>query len=133
MSITYDELKALLGKQAKRKPRQIEARLQTACVEWFRWTFPDYIIFSVPNGGSRNVIEAANLKRGGALAGVADLIVLAERKVLFVEMKTAKGRQSQRQREFERKVSALGFAYVVCRSLADFSTTIYKWLKTTNK
>lgn len=43
--------------------------------------------FAIPNGGSRNVLEAANLKREGVRAGVSDVCVITKDKVLFVEMK----------------------------------------------
>ena len=43
--------------------------------------------FSVPNGGSRNVYEAKNLKREGLKSGVSDFIVVLKDRVLFIEMK----------------------------------------------
>ena len=41
-----------------------EAKLQTNCFRWFDYQYPELkmLLFAVPNGGSRNVIEAANLK-----------------------------------------------------------------------
>ena len=130
--MTIDEYKALTERKGRRKPRHLESKIQAACVAWFRAAFPGYLVFSVPNGGSRNAVEAANLKREGAMAGVSDLIVLAERAVLFVEMKAAKGRQSQHQKEFEQRVTRLGFRYVVCRTLSDFSVQVTKWIKENN-
>jgi len=43
--------------------------------------------FAVPNGGSRNVREAMNLKKEGVKAGVSDLVVILQDKILFIEMK----------------------------------------------
>lgn len=43
--------------------------------------------FSVPNGGSRNKIEASNLKKEGVRSGVSDLVIILKSKVLFLEMK----------------------------------------------
>ena len=42
-----------------------EERLQVSCVNWFDYQYPQYrqLLFAVPNGGSRNKIEAANLKK----------------------------------------------------------------------
>ena len=34
------------------------------------------LIFSVPNGGSRNIVEAMTLKKTGTMAGVSDLILI---------------------------------------------------------
>ena len=127
--LKIDELRTLLkASRGKARRGHEESEIQQACVSWFRYTYPRYVIFSVPNGGSRNVIEASNLKKEGALAGVSDLVVVAERRVLFVEMKTAKGRQQDTQKEFQHRVEVLGHRYVVCRSLDDFMRAINAWL-----
>lgn len=112
----------------KRKPRHIESEIQQSCVRWFRLAYPQYIILSIPNGGSRNVIEASNLKKEGALAGASDLMVVAERRVLFVEMKRPKGRQQRTQKEFQHRVEMLGHTYVICYSLDDFMQKVRFWL-----
>lgn len=127
----YDELKKTLSLQTKPrcKPRHIESSIQQACVLWFRVAYPRYLIFSVPNGGSRNAIEAANLKREGALAGVSDLIVVADRAVMFVEMKKKGGRQQETQKEFQKNVERLGHTYALCYSLNDFQLAVERWLK----
>jgi hypothetical protein len=49
------------------------------------------LIFSVPNGGTRNKIEAIKLKSTGLLAGASDLIIIHNREVrgpilLYVEL-----------------------------------------------
>ncbi len=43
--------------------------------------------FAIPNGGSRNPIEAKNLKLEGVRAGVSDICVITRDKVIFIEMK----------------------------------------------
>lgn len=58
-------------------------------VRWFRQTFKDVLIFSIPNGGSRNKATAARLKAEGVVPGVPDLFVPAWR--LWIEMKRTKG------------------------------------------
>ncbi len=128
--MNVEELHKLLTMKggSRKKPRHRESEIQQACVEWFRLSYPHYIIAAIPNGGSRNVIEAANMKREGVLAGFADLIIICDHKILFVEMKTPKGRQQETQKEFQRKVEALGFHYVVCRSFEEFKTTVTNWL-----
>lgn len=114
----------------KRKPSHVESEIQQACVRWFRLAYPQYIILSIPNGGSRNVIEAANLKREGALAGASDLLIVADHRVLFVEMKKPKGRQQRTQKDFQRRVEILGHRYVICYSLDDFMQKVREWLGT---
>lgn len=113
----------------RRKPRHIESNIQQAVVKWFRMQYPRLIIAAVPNGGFRNAREAAIMQREGVLAGFADLIVIARRNVLFLEMKTTKGQQSDKQKEFQNKVSKLGFEYIVCRSFEQARLAIERWLK----
>jgi len=84
------------------------------------------LIFSIPNGGSRNILEAKKLKQTGSLAGASDLIVLLKNKCLFVELKIEKGIQSEVQKVFEKNVSNLGFKYHLIRSELDFIGMINK-------
>lgn len=97
-----------------------ESRIQRACVEYFRYKYPKYLIFSVPNGGLRNKITARTLKAEGALAGVSNLIIVLPKRVIFIEMKTLKGKQSQSQKDFEEKIDMLSGYYFVCHSLDEF-------------
>lgn len=112
----------------KHKPRHEESKIQQAVVQWFRLQYPKYIIAAVPNGGYRNSKEAAIMQREGVLSGFSDLIVIAQRNVLFMEMKTPKGLQSDKQKEFQNKVSRLGFEYVICRSFEQSVLAIERWL-----
>ena len=62
--------------------KHIESRLQIACVRWFRMAYPKYklMLFSVPNGGKRTLMEAIIMKNEGVVSGVSDLILLVGRK-----------------------------------------------------
>lgn len=113
----------------KHKPRHEESKIQQAVVRWFRLQYPKYIIAAVPNGGYRNTKEAAIMQREGILAGFSDLMIIAQHNVLFVEMKTKDGLQSDKQKEFQNKVSKLGFEYVICRSFEQSVLAIERWLK----
>ena len=127
----FDELKEkyFSQKEKRRKPRHIESSIQQACVLWFRISHPEYVILSIPNGGSRNVIEAANLKKEGALAGASDLMVIVERAILFVEMKVKGNKQQPSQIAFQKAVERLGFSYVICHSLQEFQLVIERFIK----
>ena len=126
----YDELKAMLAERKEpQRHRHLEGDIQEACVNWFRYAYPNYVIFAVPNGGSRNCREAVQLKREGALAGVADLIVIIEHAVLFVEMKTKKNKQQDSQVLFQQNVERLGHTYVICHSLQEFQLAIERFIK----
>lgn len=122
-------LKANKQSTNHRKPRHIESNIQQQMVEWFKLQYPRFVIAAIPNGGYRNAIEATIMKREGVLAGFSDLIIIADQNVLFIEVKTKTGRQSALQKEFQKKVSLLGFQYSICRSLSDFIMTVEKWLK----
>lgn len=126
----FDEFKKMLAaEKPRRKPRHIESAIQQACVQWFRLAYPEFLILAIPNGGSRNRLEAATLKKEGALAGASDLLVIAQRAVLFVEMKTKKNKQQETQKVFQRNVERLGHEYKICHSLQEFQLTVERWLK----
>lgn len=128
----YDEflkLEASRAQKRKRKPRHIEESIQVACVKWFRLQYPNLVIFAVPNGGSRNLYEAKNMKESGTLAGVADLVVVGNGgRVLFVEMKAGRNKQEDNQILFQKNVERLGHKYVVCRSIEGFKKEIDLWV-----
>lgn len=103
-----------------------ECIIQKECVEWFRKTYNDYVIFSVPNEGCyRRKQYFENL---GMLSGVSDTIVILPNKVLFIEFKTLKGYQRPEQHIFENMCLELGFSYFVCRSLEQFKDIIQSQL-----
>lgn len=130
--MTFDEMMAIQPK-TRRKPRDDEHKLQAACVRWYRLQYPKmkHNLFSVPNGGKRDAVTGAKLKEEGALAGVADLILLKSNRfygALLIEMKTKTGRQSDSQKEWQHKITADGYKYVVVRSLEDFQREIKDYL-----
>lgn len=52
------------------------------------------------------------------LPGEADLTLFAQGgRAVFIEVKTPTGRQSKKQKIFQERVEALGFRYVVLRSV----------------
>lgn len=115
------------------KPKDEEHKMQCACVKWFRYRYPRmyHNLFAVPNGGKRDVATGARLKAEGALAGVSDLVLLKANRfyhALLIEMKTAKGVQSEKQKEWGDKIANDGYKYVVCRSLEDFRGEVESYL-----
>ena len=111
-----------------------EARMQ---IEFFRQVplffprLPDKLLFAVPNGGSRHKIEAANMKRQGVKAGVADVILQIPKKgfaSLCLEFKTKTGRQSKEQKEYQRQVEMAGSKYVVVRSVEEAIVMVHRYL-----
>jgi hypothetical protein len=75
------------------------------------------LIFCVPNEATRNNSKYLGM---GVLAGVSDLVVVVQNKIIFVELKNHKGIQSEKQKAFESKVDNLGHKYILIRSLEEF-------------
>ena len=131
--MTFDEMMAMQPK-TRRKPSDLEHKLQAACVRWYRLQYPKmkHNLFAVPNGSKRDVIIGAKLKEEGVLAGVADLILLRSNRfygALLIEMKTPEGRQSDTQKEWQQKITNDGFKYVIVRSLEDFQREVKQFLE----
>jgi hypothetical protein len=79
------------------------------------------LIFCVPNEATRNNSKFIGM---GVLAGVSDLVLILENKVIFVELKTHKGTQSENQKDFESSVLELGHQYIIIRSIDEFKKLI---------
>ena len=108
-----------------------ESQLQQMCVRYFRYVYPQYVIYATPNGGTRNPAEAKRLKEEGVLAGVADLVVmLPQGKSLYIEMKIKGNKQTEHQKVFQQKAEMLGYKYYVCYSFDQFKAIIEKELTT---
>lgn len=141
MTLTTDEFKELIDKanqdqKPKRKRNSEEALLQKECLRWFRLQYPTLapLLFAVPNGGSRNEKEAAELKRQGVVAGVADLILLKRSKdrqysALCLELKAKTGKQSLSQISWEKHAKAHGNRYEVVRTVEEFIRIVNDHLK----
>jgi hypothetical protein len=94
---------------------------QTSVITWARWqetARPELkLLHHIPNGGSRNRIEAAKLKGMGVKAGVPDLNLPVPRGKycgLWIEMKHGDGRVRGTQKEFMELAAAEGAYCVVC-------------------
>ena len=95
--------------------------------------FPYNLIFHIPNGGSRNVLEAVNLKKQGVKAGVPDLFLPYASKGyhgLFIEMKsTRKGaKTSEAQKEWIAKLLSEGYQCSVCHGFDEAKNEIDNYL-----
>lgn len=107
---------------------QSEDQLQITVARFLKIVAPDLVFYAVPNGGFRNVREAAKLKAMGVKAGVADLaVVLPDLRAAFIELKTATGRVNANQAEFQSTCDRLGIPYAVCRSVDDVAATLKGW------
>jgi hypothetical protein len=120
-----------------------EQKLQIATVNWFRTALPDVLVFAVPNGGDRSVIEAALLKKMGVAAGVSDLLLFwtgwKQLEDLYkvtkwpyhaaIELKNPSGRGilSDSQKGFSEKWTKRGGLFACCKNGDEIEATVKSW------
>jgi hypothetical protein len=101
-----------------------EADLQRAVVQALRVALPRSAILhhsanEVTEPGPRGARRQAILVGMGVHPGFADLVVFCEGRVLFLELKSPKGRLRPAQAAFRDAVLAQGFGWALVRSLDD--------------
>lgn len=118
--------------------RHDEAARQAAVIAWWdlhhrEYGVPKEMLWHTPNGGKRNIIEAARLKKQGVRAGVPDLC-LAEpshgKHGLYIEMKTPTGVLTDAQSIMLCDLTARGYETCVCRSADAAISAIKNYLRT---
>ena len=120
---------------ARRKLIPHEANEQEALFDWARFMCGKYpeldLLYHIPNGGSRNRLEAANLKRQGVKAGVPDLCLPVARgryHGLYIEMKYGKNKTSDEQDKWLDSLTKQGYAATVCYGWEKARELIVKYL-----
>ena len=106
---------------------------QATFVQWCSFQANVYkgldLIYAIPNGGSRNQLEAVKLKRTGVKAGVPDLFLPVAKKGkhgLYIEMKRKEGgRLSDYQKQWLARLSEQGYETAVCKG-ADEAIEVVK-------
>ncbi len=101
-----------------------EADLQRAVVQALRFALPRTAIIhhcanEVTEAGPRGAKRQAILVGMGVHAGFADLMVIHDGRILFLELKEPKGRLRPDQEAFRDTVLAQGFGWALVRSLDD--------------
>jgi len=73
----------------EQKVHTSESAMQAAIFQYFWNNYPATRrrIFHVPNGGSRNKIEAVQLRAQGVVKGITDLICLGDNGFFAIELK----------------------------------------------
>ena len=110
-----------------------EGEEQIAVMQWAKsmeFKYPKLKwLHHIPNGGSRNRLEAINLKRQGVKSGVSDLFLpLARHEYhgLYIEMKYGKNKTTKDQDDFIADVAENGYFVTVCYS-ADAAIKTLEW------
>ena len=121
-----------------------EDSIHISIIEYMAWKYPDVLVIHIPNGGSRNVIEATKLKRMGVRPGVPDLFIPVSSKLslqsikpkielgimwkdcvlayngFFCEIKAGKNKPTTLQKEMMQKLFDLGYYCCTVWSLEEF-------------
>lgn len=115
--------------------KRSEATEQEIVINWCEYNSPRYpelkLIYHVPNGGSRNQLEAVNLKRQGVKAGVPDLnlpVALNGFHGLYIEMKFGKNKTTEKQKWWLEQLQKQGYKTAVCYGADEAIDTIKEYL-----
>jgi hypothetical protein len=122
-------------------PVALESEKQTALFEWAalaKGKYPELdLLYHVPNGGSRNKIEAGRLQAQGVKAGVPDLclpVPRGEYHSLYIELKRIKGGSaSAEQEQWIDFLRGQGYAAEICKGWMQAKELIEGYLDITAK
>lgn len=117
----------------RKKMSQEESIMQRALIRWWsancrHFGIPEWLLFSIPNGGARSPVTGKILKLEGARRGVPDLFLavsciagnethLARYFGLFLELKRPAGIVAPEQEAYHKLLTEQGYKVVVVRSL----------------
>lgn len=91
-----------------------ESQEQIAFIQWMRCQYPQHRVIAIPNGGLRNIITAARMKREGVAKGIPDLLIPSLK--LWIEMKRIKGGSvSPEQKDWMEYLASAGYFCHVCK------------------
>ena len=131
--------KPTLPGKPRRKPRHLEDTQQALLFRWLRvhrWQnrpLADYA-WHTPNGGKRNLREAARFKLMGVKPGVPDVtlaIAMGSYHGLYIELKaTESGTCTQNQLDVAAMLIAQGYRVDVCHGWREAAATINDYLGT---
>lgn len=109
-----------------------EAEEQKKIFEWASYIPELKWLHCIPNGGSRNIREAVNLKRQGVKKGIADMflpIPKGKYHGLYIELKVGKNKLSVYQKEFLEYANKVGYLAIVCYGHEEAIKCITEYLK----
>jgi hypothetical protein len=101
---------------------------QVTLISEFKREFPSVLIFSIPNGGFRDMNTAKKLKAEGAVKGIPDLFIPAWK--TWVEMKRTKGGTlSPEQKKMKSHLESIGYKVIVGKGWAHAMQQLKEILK----
>ncbi len=109
---------------------------QINVVSWANWNLNRHPelkwLHHIPNGGSRNKMEAVKLKQMGVKAGVSDLCLPYPKGIycgLYIEMKYGDNRQQESQKEFLEDMAEAGHFVATCYSAEEAIKVIEEYVE----
>lgn len=120
----------------QKMPMLSEAEEQVALFRWAdfeKYKYPELaLLYHVPNGGSRNAIEAKRLKMQGVKAGVPDLCLPVARGKwhgLYIELKAGRNKTTQLQDMWLEKLREQDYVAEVCYGWRQAAEVLEKYLE----
>jgi hypothetical protein len=105
-----------------------ERQIHAAVVEHLRLRAkPDVLWVHPANGGSRDIREAAHLKRMGVLAGASDLLLWHRGNSFALELKAPGGRPSEAQLAFMAQFAAAGGHTCIAEGIDEALGVLETW------
>lgn len=125
-----------MTKLARTSAAPTEAQEQESLFRWAAYNRVKYpeleLMYHVPNGGGRNLIEAAHLKAQGVKPGVPDICLPVPNikyTALYIELKRRKGgKVSDAQRGWITALNRVGCRAVVCHGWDEAREEIERYL-----
>ena len=99
---------------------RLESHIQKQIVDYVAAVLPHAACFAIPNGARRTASGRASNAVPGLRRGAPDLcLCLPAGRVLFIEVKSQKGRASIEQIGFHGLLNSIGHDVVIARSVDD--------------
>jgi len=116
-------------------PDPLEFDIQIQLVQYLTLAAPSrgFLFFSSPNEGMGNarggggIARMLKLKSMGLRSGVADLVIVKDGHVYFLELKRRLGKQSANQLIFEADAIRAGADYAVAHSFDEAVNILKAW------
>jgi len=118
--VTAFVLPAGFGKRPRKSgvPRKHpEQSLQIQIASWLSWVLPDDVPWTAIGHGGGGLRRGQILKAMGLHAGWPDLILLVNKRAVFVELKTQSGALSPAQKAVHIAIAVAGGLVKTCRSI----------------
>lgn len=113
-----------------------ESMEQQALFKWVKLqscTIPELeLLYHIPNGGKRNLLEAKRLKAEGVRAGIPDLclpVARGDQHGLYIELKAGKNKPTDTQLWWIDRLMRQGYEVHVCYGWEEAKDKIIAYLK----